>query len=262
MQLQRTLLRGAMVGGLLAMTGLVAPAPTTQAAGGDYGSCCTIIVNITPPSVTPPTVNPPVVNPPNVTPPTVSVNPPQINQTVPTVPVGGGGRSSVSSSTGSMNSVSPVSSSVSPVSISARPAAAAPPPAPPAPVAQVLGRTVEVPDMPVPQAVVPRPIIEETAPRVVAAPPPPEEVVAGRTVQREVCIPGVGGAGLGPNCGEVLGRTVQGPGLVMARVLPKAGEGQSNSFVVWPPLALAGAAAVLALVALVLPRRRPSGQRA
>jgi hypothetical protein len=261
MQIQRTILRGAVIGGLLVMAGLVAPAPTTQAAGGDYGSCCTIIVNITPPSVTPPTVNPPVVNPPNITPPTVSVNPPQVTQTISVVPIGGGGRSSVSTGGSTpLSSFNPVSASVSPVSISARPAIAPPVPAPP-PVNQVLGRTVEAPELPA--AVVPRPLIEETAPRVVAPPPAPEIAeTLPRTVQREVCIPGVGGAGLGPNCGEVLGRTVQGPGLVMARVLPKAGEGQSMGFAIWPPLALAGAAAVLALVALALPRRRPSAQLA
>jgi hypothetical protein len=257
MQPRRLILRGAMVGGLLALAGLVAPVATTQAAGGDYGTCCTIIVN--PPSVTPPNVNPP------------SVTPPQIIQSVPVVPVGGGGSSSVSSSSSSMASISPVSASVSPVSIAARPvtAAAPPPPPPPAPapppVSQVLGRTVEAPEPSAPPAppaaVVPRPIIEETAPRVVA---PPEEIAetAPRTVQREVCIPGVGGAGLGPTCGEVLGRTVQGPGLVLARALPKAGEGLSAGFVVWPPLALGGAALALALVALVLPRRRPSARAA
>ncbi|HZS02026.1 MAG TPA: hypothetical protein VFE37_25135, partial [Chloroflexota bacterium] len=59
MQLQRTILRGAMVGGLLALAGLALPVPTTQAAGGDYGTCCTIIVNVTPPNVTPPNVTPP-----------------------------------------------------------------------------------------------------------------------------------------------------------------------------------------------------------
>jgi hypothetical protein len=259
MQLQRTtILRGAMVGGLLTMAGLVAPAPAAQAAGGDYGTCCTIIVNVTPPNVTPPQVTPPQVTPPNVT-------PPQITQSVPVVPVGGGSRSAVSTGgAGSLTSVSPVSASVSPVSISARPAIAPPPPPPPpAPVSQVLGRTVEAPPElappPAPVAVVPRPIVEETAPRVVA---PPEEIAetAPRTVQREVCIPGVGGAGLGPSCSEVFGRTVQGPGLVLARVLPKAGEGPSAGFAVWPPLALAGAALALALVALALPRRRSRAQ--
>ncbi len=257
MQLQRTILRGAMVGGLLALAGLALPVPTTQAAGGDYGTCCTIIVNVTPPNVTPPNVTPP-----NVTPPSVTVNPPQITQSIPIVPIGGGGSSTVSSTIGSLSSVNPVSASVSPVSIAARPVVAPPPPAPappPAPVSQVLGRTIEVPEPVVPAAVVPRPIIEETAPRVVA---PPEEVAetAPRTVQREVCIPGVGGAGLGPTCGEVLGRTVQGPGLVLARVLPKAGEGSTAGFGVWPPLALAGAGLALALVALALPRRRPGAQ--
>ncbi|HEY7065322.1 MAG TPA: hypothetical protein VII06_27845 [Chloroflexota bacterium] len=271
MQLQRamTILKGATVGGLLLTTASVAMPSSALAANGDYGGgpgCCNII--ITPPSVNPPTVNPPVVTPPQVT------TPPQVPQSIPVVPIGGGGRSSVSSGGGgSLVSVSPVSASVSPVSISARPAVAPPPPAPapaPAPVSQVLGRTVEAPpEQPI--AAVAPPLIEETAPRVVAPPPPPEEQVAGRTVQREVCIPGVGGTGpggtvngvsMGPNCGEVLGRRVPGPGLELARVLPKAGEGLDSGFAVWPPLALVAAALVLGAVGLAWPRRRAAAQLA
>src|SRR5689334_4659316 len=164
MQLQRamTILKGATVGGLLLATASVAMPSAALAANGDYGGgpgCCNVI--ITPPSVNPPTVNPPTVNPPVVTPPQVTV-PPQVPQTIPVVPIGGGGRSSVSTGGGGfLTSVSPVSSSVSPVSISARPAAVAPPPPPPAPAPvqqTVLGRQVEAPEQPI--AAVTPPLIE------------------------------------------------------------------------------------------------------
>src|SRR5579883_368726 len=66
MQRQRTttILRGALAGGLLVLAGSAVAAPAALADGGDYGTCCNIIVNVTPPQVTPPNVTIPSVSPP------------------------------------------------------------------------------------------------------------------------------------------------------------------------------------------------------
>lgn len=126
------------------------------------------------------------------------------------------------------------------------------------PTEEVAGRTVSAPEQ-APMAVIPSapaaapaavaPPVAETAPRVVAPPlaeqppssvarPPeagPVEQVASRPAVRP------------------------GPGLEMARVLPKAGEGPGDAAGVWPPIALALAAALCAALGLVWPRLRRQG---
>lgn len=177
---------------------------------------------------------------PGVQPP--SVQPPQVVQTIPLVPIGGGRSSTYSTTSAPLASISPASVAISPVTLAPRVAPApAPAPPPPPPVSQVLGRVVESPPPP-------PPAVQEVAPRVVA---PPIEEEAPRSVARP------------PEEEEVLGRVVQrpGPGLVQARVLPKAGEG-SGALGVWPPLVLALAGLALGTVALAWPRRRAAARLA
>jgi hypothetical protein len=204
------LLGGAAAGVLMVLAGLGWPSP---AFAQDYGGG---------PGVQPP-----------------SGQPPQVVQTIPLVPIGGGRSSTYSTTSAPLASISPASVSISPVTLAPRvaPAPAPAPPPPPPPVSQVLGRVVESPP-PVPE-VAPRvvaPPIEEEAPRSVARPPEEEEVL-GRVVQRP------------------------GPGLVQARVLPKAGEG-SGALGVWPPLVLALAGLALGTMALAWPRRRAAARLA
>ena len=159
------------------------------------------------------------------------------------ISTGGGGGSFVPTV-----NVNPVSVSVSPVKVAPRVA----PPAPPAPViVQAPPVIVNVP-----------PPVEQVAGRVAAPPevpavaPPPPEVPAVVAPPVEEAPPSIVRPPVVP-VEEVAGRppVAPGPGLTVARVLPRAGDGPLNTLL-WPPALLALAAAGIAALAGLWPRGR------
>ncbi|HZU04524.1 MAG TPA: hypothetical protein VFB73_00980 [Chloroflexota bacterium] len=139
----------------------------------------------------------------------------------------------------------PVAASAPPVAAPApsAPVAAPPPVAPP--VAEAPARVVAAPPpvQPAPLAVAPEAL-------AVVAPPPPVEEVVPRSIA-------LSSAPLTVAPPSPAFRPAPGPGLSLARVLPKAGEGPAAAAGLWPPLALALVAIGLAAVGLVWPLRRP-----
>jgi hypothetical protein len=97
--------------------------------------------------------------------------------------------------------------------------------------------------------------VEETAPRTVAR--LPETAPVAETAPTTIARPQEGPAVEVAPVEAVAGRVARpGPGLELARVLPKAGEGLDGPLGVWPPLALALAALLLAALGLAWPRLR------